>query len=92
MLFLPCTYEEKFSAKQVIDAFFVRIGDVLSAILVFVGTTILALSAQGFAAVNTVLVLVLVGLAWQVGRSYQERTAAPAPTSPAPAPAREALT
>ena len=92
MLFLPCTYEEKFSAKQVIDAFFVRIGDVLSAVLVFVGTSILALSAQGFAAVNTVLVLVLVGLAWQVGRSYQERTAAPAPASPAPAPAREALT
>src|SRR4029453_11242061 len=28
MLFLPCTYEEKFSAKQAIDSFFVRIGDV----------------------------------------------------------------
>jgi len=94
MLFLPCTYEEKFSAKQVIDAFFVRIGDVLSALLVFVGTTMLALSAQGFAAINTVLVLILVALAWLVGRAYQERTAAPAPT-PTPraaAPVREALT
>ena len=39
MLFLPCTYEEKFSAKQAIDSFFVRMGDVLSAVLVFVGTT-----------------------------------------------------
>ena len=29
MLFLPCTYEEKFSAKQAIDSFFVRMGDVL---------------------------------------------------------------
>ena len=38
MLFLPCTYEEKFSAKQAIDSFFVRMGDVLSAVLVFVGT------------------------------------------------------
>ena len=35
MLFLPCTYEEKFSAKQAIDSFFVRMGDVLSAALVF---------------------------------------------------------
>ena len=32
MLFLPCTYEEKFSAKQAIDSFFVRMGDVLSAL------------------------------------------------------------
>ena len=35
MLFLPCTYEQKFAAKQAIDSFFVRMGDVLSAGLVF---------------------------------------------------------
>ena len=75
MLFLPCTYEEKFSAKQAIDSFFVRMGDVLSAALVFVGTTMLALHARGFAAINAVLVLVLLALAWQVGRTYQLRTA-----------------
>ena len=40
MLFLPCTYEQKFAAKQAIDSFFVRMGDVLSAALVFVGTTV----------------------------------------------------
>src|SRR4029453_2830467 len=43
MLFLPCTYEEKFSAKQAIDSFFVRMGDVLSAALVFFGTNIIQL-------------------------------------------------
>ena len=43
MLFLPCTYEEKFSAKQAIDSFFVRMGDVLSAALVFFGTNIMQL-------------------------------------------------
>ena len=32
MLFLPCTYEQKFAAKQAIDSFFVRMGDVLSAV------------------------------------------------------------
>jgi AAA family ATP:ADP antiporter len=73
MLFLPCTYEEKFSAKQAIDSFFVRMGDVLSALLVFVGTTMLALGPQGFAAVNAALVLGWLLLAWRVGRIYEAR-------------------
>ncbi len=42
MLFLPCTREQKYSAKQAIDSFFVRMGDVLSAGLVFVGTAVFA--------------------------------------------------
>ena len=70
MLFLPCTYEQKFSAKQAIDSFFVRMGDVLSAALVFVGTTF-ALQPRGFALVNAVLVAVFAMLAWRVGRYYK---------------------
>ena len=31
VLFLPCTREEKYSAKQAIDSFFVRVGDVVTA-------------------------------------------------------------
>ena len=58
MLFLPCTYEQKFAAKQAIDSFFVRMGDVLSAALVFAGTTFVALPSRGFAAVNAVLAVV----------------------------------
>ena len=76
MLFLPCTYEEKFSAKQAIDSFFVRMGDVLSAALVFFGTNVMQLSPQRFAAVNAVLVLIWLALAWQVGKIYTQRTAA----------------
>ena len=68
MLFLPCTYEEKFSAKQAIDSFFVRIGDVLSAVLVFVGTSVLTLHPRGFAAVNAAVRGILLLLAWNVGR------------------------
>jgi ATP:ADP antiporter, AAA family len=83
MLFLPCTYEEKFSAKQAIDSFFVRTGDVLSALLVFIGTTFLALSARGFALFNLVLVIGWFASAWQVGRLYQVRTAASAAPKPA---------
>jgi AAA family ATP:ADP antiporter len=70
MLFLPCTYEQKFAAKQAIDSFFVRMGDVLSAALVFGGTTYVALPARGFAAVNALLALVALFLAWRVGRHY----------------------
>jgi AAA family ATP:ADP antiporter len=75
MLFLPCTYEEKFSAKQAIDSFFVRMGDVLSALLVFVGTSVLALHSRGFAAINALLVVVVLVLAWKVGQSYRRLTA-----------------
>ena len=78
MLFLPCTYEQKFAAKQAIDSFFVRMGDVLSAALVFGGTTFLALSAWGFAAINAVLAVATLLLAWRVGRHYNALTASSA--------------
>ena len=83
MLFLPCTYEQKFAAKQAIDSFFVRMGDVLSAALVFVGTTAIALPSRGFAAVNAVLAVIALILAWRVGRHYNSLTA----SKPAPAAA-----
>jgi ATP:ADP antiporter, AAA family len=75
MLFLPCTYQQKFAAKQAIDSFFVRMGDVLSAALVFVGTSVVVLSSRGFALVNVVLALVALLLAWRVGRYYKTLTA-----------------
>ena len=75
MLFLPCTYEQKFSAKQAIDSFFVRMGDVLSAALVFAGTTIFTLHPRGFAAVNAMIVAAWLVLAWRVGRYYKTLTA-----------------
>jgi ATP:ADP antiporter, AAA family len=80
MLFLPCSYDEKFSGKQVIDAFFVRIGDVLSAGLVFAGT-IVNLAPRRFAVINAVLATVWLIVAWRVGRHYAARTA-PVATSP----------
>jgi ATP:ADP antiporter, AAA family len=80
MLFLPCTYEQKFAAKQAIDSFFVRVGDVLSAALVF-GGTFIALPARGFAAVNVVLAVAALFLAWQVGRHYKMLTSRAAPSA-----------
>lgn len=74
MLFLPCTREQKYSAKQAIDAFFFRMGDVLSAVLVFVGTQFLTLGAAGFASVNVLAAALWLLLAWRVGRRYDVLT------------------
>jgi AAA family ATP:ADP antiporter len=63
LLWLPTTREEKYKAKQAVDSFFVRIGDVLSALVVFVGTTRLALGASGFAFVNLGFILLWLALA-----------------------------
>ena len=76
MLFLPTTREEKYKAKQVIDSFVVRAGDVLAAATVYVGTTFLALSVSQFAWINAALVLLWLVLAVLTGREFQRRTAA----------------
>ena len=54
-LWLPTSREAKYKAKQAVDSFFVRAGDVLQAGLVFVGER-LAFAVPAFAAVNLVLV------------------------------------
>ena len=56
MLWLPTSREEKYKAKQAIDTFFVRTGDLLSAGVVYAGTHFLALRTTGFAAANLVFV------------------------------------
>jgi len=75
-LFLPTTREEKYKAKQVIDSFFWRAGDVLSAVVVAVGANVLMLSVTGFALVNVVLVVAWVVLAVLIGRRYDRLAAA----------------
>ena len=57
MLFLPTSRDIKYKAKQVTDSFFQRVGDVASALVVFVGTTFLSLGPKGFAAINIVVIL-----------------------------------
>ena len=75
VLFLPTSREQKYKAKQVIDSFFVRSGDVLSALLIYVGTTELGLGASGFARVNLALALVWLVLAMLVGTGYIRKSA-----------------
>ena len=79
-LFLPTSREAKYKAKQAIDSFFVRTGDLLQAAVVFVGT-MLAFSVRSYAVVNVVLVLVWIGLAMAIAREH--RLLAPADTEKA---------
>ncbi len=79
VLFLPTTREQKYKAKQAIDTFFVRAGDVLSAVVVFAGTTWLAFSAQSFALFNVALVIIWLILAILIGRHYKRLTASRTP-------------
>jgi AAA family ATP:ADP antiporter len=75
-LFLPTTREERYKAEQVIDSFFWRTGDVLSAAVVAVGAQLLMLSTGQFALVNVVLILAWLGLAALIGRRYDRLAAA----------------
>ncbi len=72
MIFLPCTREQKYKAKQAIDAFFWRAGDVLSAVVVFFGATYLAMGTSQFAMVNIALILVWLVIAVLIGREYMK--------------------
>jgi AAA family ATP:ADP antiporter len=76
VLFLPTSRDEKYKAKQAIDSFFWRAGDVMSAALVYVGVTLLGFGTSGFARVNLVLAAVWLALAVAVGREYQRRSQA----------------
>jgi AAA family ATP:ADP antiporter len=53
-LFLPTSREAKYTGKTAIDSFFWRAGDALSALIVFVGTS-LAFGIRGFARTNAIL-------------------------------------
>jgi AAA family ATP:ADP antiporter len=74
MLFLPCTREQKYKAKQVIDSFFHRAGDVLVSVTFFIGTTLFAMQPKGFAPLNIGLALIWLVLAALIGREYKRLT------------------
>jgi AAA family ATP:ADP antiporter len=75
VLWLPTSREAKYKAKQAIDSFFVRAGDVLSAGLVFVGER-LALSVPAFAAIIVVLTAVWLGVVALLSALRSQRAAA----------------
>jgi AAA family ATP:ADP antiporter len=74
MLWLPTRREEKYKAKQAIDTFFVRAGDVLSAGLVF-AVAALAIPAGRMAVVNVLLIVVWLAVIAAVLRRHRALTA-----------------
>lgn len=82
VLFLPTSRDQKYKAKQAIDSFFWRAGDVFSAMLVYVGVTALGFGVSGFARVNLVLACIWLMLAFAVGREYLRKSRAAQDAAP----------
>ena len=71
MIWLPTSREEKYKAKQAVDTFIVRLGDLASAGLVFVGSALLQFGPQHFATANVVLSLLWLGTAVLLLKEYR---------------------
>ena len=72
-LYLPTSREVKYKAKQAIDTFFVRLGDMLQAGIVFVGTW-LGLSLGSFAAVLAFFCVLWILSAVSIYREHKKLT------------------
>jgi len=70
-LFLITSREEKYKAQAVTKTFFHRSGDVLSALIVFLGVTFLAFNIENFAMVNVVLVVAWIVLGILISREHK---------------------
>lgn len=73
-LWLPTTREQKYVAKQAIDTFVVRAGDLVSGGVVFAGAA-LALGTKSFAMLNVALGGVFLFVVILMGREHKKRAA-----------------
>ena len=74
-LYLITSRQEKYKAQAVTRTFFHRSGDVLSGLLIFLGTTYLAFNIENFAMVNVVLVLIWIFLGILIFRTHKKLSA-----------------
>ena len=74
MVWLPTTPEQKYMAKQAIDSFFVRAGDLVAALVVFLGHAWLHLGIGSFSRVNVVFSAASIAAAILVLREYRRLT------------------
>jgi AAA family ATP:ADP antiporter len=77
-LWLPTSREAKYKAKQAVDSFFVRAGDVIQAGIVFAGEKLL-LTVPAFAAINLVLVGGWLAVVAMINASTAQKAAAAPP-------------
>ena len=85
-LWLPTSREAKYKAKQAVDSFFVRTGDVIQAGLVFMGER-LAFAVPAFATVNVALAGAWLGVVVLLNRQMRVKAKTPA-GEPVPAPSK----
>jgi len=71
-LFLPTSREVKYKAKAAIDTFFVRIGDAMSAGLVYLGIHHLRFDITGFAVTNVALILLWIAIVIGIARIHKQ--------------------
>ena len=74
-LWLPTSREAKYKAKQAVDSFFMRAGDVVQAGIVYSGER-LAMAVPGFAALNIVLVGVWLSVVAMINVNLRRKAAA----------------
>jgi AAA family ATP:ADP antiporter len=72
-LYLPLSAAQKYEGKTTIEAFFWRFGDLAQAGAIYAGLNWFQFGIAQFAAVNIVLSLIWLGVAWQVARSYADK-------------------
>jgi len=74
-LYLITSREEKYKAKAVIDTFFVRAGDFLTGLFVFLGTTYLAFNPERFAKLNIFIILIWLVLCYLIVKQHRKISA-----------------
>lgn len=73
-LFLPTTRDEKYKAKAAIDTFFVRLGDTISAAIVFLGLNVVGFGVAAFAWLNVGMIGLWIGLSAGIARHHRALT------------------
>lgn len=72
-LLLPTSREEKYQARTAIDTLFYRLGDLLSALSVFIGLRLFEDARMQFVWLILVLSITMTLVAWLIGREYSRR-------------------
>ena len=72
-LFLPVDRDSKYDGKTAIDTFFVRFGDLIQALAVYIGLNHLHWDAPKFAILNLVLAFAWIALAVAIGRGFSRK-------------------
>jgi AAA family ATP:ADP antiporter len=73
--YLITNREAKYKAKAAIDTFFVRTGDVLVSLTIFIGTTAFALGLESFARINVIVALIWIILSFLTIKEHKRLSA-----------------